>query len=1084
MKDNTFPRFILDKPIGEDVFEGQSQTHLAKSICSYIESNDSGTTNMPRIIGLEGSWGTGKSNIVKKIEDNLRPKGYYTFIYDAWGHQEDLQRRSILETLTNQLLEENVLKGNVDIKMRNGKINHAEWKDQLSLLLSNKTKVITKSQPRLSGAAMWGILLVGLFAVINTFLSMYPDTTLSLCVRVWLQLVPIILGLGVIAYHRCKDKNWNKLATLLTQKNDETIDEQFTSSEEPSIMEFKNWIHAISNHLEKSSENEVRKIIIVFDNMDRLPSEKVMKLWSAIYTFFAGADFKNIWTIIPYDYKHLCNAVNEEGNEHDMHNGEIDKEANDRVDKDKFKRFIDKTFPVVYTVPQPVITDYSKLFNKYFEDAFGKGREHDQRHICQVFMCVHLNPNPRTVIAFINELVAMRLQWPEDKYRLQNIALFILKKDYLLYNGVSLDRNLLSDDLFAGVAAFYPSKEEIRKQMCQFAYGLRDESLAGELPLRRLLSEAITMGNPLVDYVGKPHFIFVLEDILSKEVSFQTLDNAVMSLSSLDTQKMAGEEKDAIRKKWDMLANWKSSVLYDKMQFDDSLAIIIKHASEFRVKNMCASYIVAIQNCTVGKGSDYYDILDRLEKCLLESGKNIKLQDVIKAYSLEPKHFIEFVNVAGSDYKKYQVSAENDKLNEYLFSVIEVEKEGIDMFLELVYKDPAYDFSKLKTNVSNLVASNNVSKAPRLSAFINRLLSQESGMVNARFSQHFIVQNFQNMSTLPIESKLQNGFEDLYAMYLANGNDVPNIEKELIPRIAGCFEKYMDYTFLIQHPGSPDTAFRQLNIYAVKNHLGARLDVKYVVKNIETIKSNLGLSYSELFFQFNRFSVDWNSNDESRFQDYCRQGLFEEYKNSPGQLTNSIIALGVSAMKNKSKGFLYVTSQNPNEYWRKFILSYLGTEYLPEFTDNLYDEFKTLLDRVLAANRVEFVELMDKLLKAEKNMDNLVMYLHEKLNSYFKHNRCQIAVFKVFGALLPYLGPDMDENTARGLISNFIDPVVIDRDCAAIIVDNASFYFGVMEHNKVLSMPILKKMLSNANVSEIYLSVKKEIELLMMTVEE
>ena len=189
-------------------------------------------------------------------------------------------------------------------------------------------------------------------------------------------------------------------------------------------------------------------------------------------------------------------------------------------------------------------------------------------------------------------------------------------------------------------------------------------------------------------------------------------------------------------------------------------------------------------------------------------------------------------------------------------------------------------------------------------------------------------------------------------------------------------------------------------------------------------------------------------------------------------------------MKNKSKGFLYVTSQNPNEYWRKFILSYLGTEYLPEFTDNLYDEFKTLLDRVLAANRVEFVELMDKLLKAEKNMDNLVMYLHEKLNSYFKHNRCQIAVFKVFGALLPYLGPDMDENTARGLISNFIDPVVIDRDCAAIIVDNASFYFGVMEHNKVLSMPILKKMLSNANVSEIYLSVKKEIELLMMTVEE
>ena len=148
-----YPRFIPDKPIGDDVFEGQSQTNLANNICEYIRSNDSassrGRGQMPRIIGLEGKWGSGKSNVVEKIKKDLEGEGYYIFTYDAWGHQEDLQRRSILER-------------KVKIKMMNGESKEAEWKDQLSLLLSNKTTTITKPQTRLTGSAIWGIVLIGI----------------------------------------------------------------------------------------------------------------------------------------------------------------------------------------------------------------------------------------------------------------------------------------------------------------------------------------------------------------------------------------------------------------------------------------------------------------------------------------------------------------------------------------------------------------------------------------------------------------------------------------------------------------------------------------------------------------------------------------------------------------------------------------------------------------------------------------------------------------------------------------------------------------------------------------------------------
>ena len=118
-----YPRFIPDKPTGDDVFEGQSQTNLANNICKYIRSNDSASYRergqMPRIIGLEGKWGSGKSNVVENIKKHLDGEGYHTFTYDACGHQEDLQRRSILETLTNDLIENKVLGGKVEIKMRN-----------------------------------------------------------------------------------------------------------------------------------------------------------------------------------------------------------------------------------------------------------------------------------------------------------------------------------------------------------------------------------------------------------------------------------------------------------------------------------------------------------------------------------------------------------------------------------------------------------------------------------------------------------------------------------------------------------------------------------------------------------------------------------------------------------------------------------------------------------------------------------------------------------------------------------------------------------------------------------------------------
>lgn len=99
------PRFIVTSPIGEDLFEGKSQDKIADAIIEYFsEYSYSG-----KIIGLDGGWGSGKSNVIniidKRVNENVSKKeGKYVFTFDAWGHQEDNMRRAILEELTEELI--------------------------------------------------------------------------------------------------------------------------------------------------------------------------------------------------------------------------------------------------------------------------------------------------------------------------------------------------------------------------------------------------------------------------------------------------------------------------------------------------------------------------------------------------------------------------------------------------------------------------------------------------------------------------------------------------------------------------------------------------------------------------------------------------------------------------------------------------------------------------------------------------------------------------------------------------------------------------------------------------------------------
>ena len=60
-------QFISNKPCGIDKFESKSQEKLTNAIANHIVSYDK-NKNLSQIIGLEGSWGVGKSNVIKQLK--------------------------------------------------------------------------------------------------------------------------------------------------------------------------------------------------------------------------------------------------------------------------------------------------------------------------------------------------------------------------------------------------------------------------------------------------------------------------------------------------------------------------------------------------------------------------------------------------------------------------------------------------------------------------------------------------------------------------------------------------------------------------------------------------------------------------------------------------------------------------------------------------------------------------------------------------------------------------------------------------------------------------------------------------------
>ncbi len=240
MDKQKFPKFIQNTPHGIDKYEGRSAEILAKAIENHIESiNDchDDTNKLPQIIGLDGEWGSGKSNVIRILQNNIREK-FYLFEYDAWGHQEDLQRRSFLEALTDdlilaedgKLLPEKCSKKNKDNKPET-------WEEKLTNLLARKRETTSETRPKISSGITGAVLLI-VFTTISSTIA--RDIDLCLWTKILIALIPIIIALIVWGIWSCKKRKliWSELFEIYSDDIIKNIVNETISESEPSVREF------------------------------------------------------------------------------------------------------------------------------------------------------------------------------------------------------------------------------------------------------------------------------------------------------------------------------------------------------------------------------------------------------------------------------------------------------------------------------------------------------------------------------------------------------------------------------------------------------------------------------------------------------------------------------------------------------------------------------------------------------------------------------------------------------------------------------------------------------------------------------
>jgi len=424
---------LPDEPVDKDSFGTHEQ--IAKAIADVIINEDGGKS-----IALIGTWGSGKSTILKILDANL-PEEVKLFVFDAWAHCEDALRLSFLEDLSQFIeikkgkskkdeIDPNEKEKKKPKKRKNKSLNN--WEKIRESINSTQTKQIINPL----GFAL--IILSYMVMLIGKSISFFPIIEWTL---VSLSMLFLLYFLWLFLSHPL---NINNISQSLIQST--TI-----HSERPSSIQFRKVFEDQVSKILGSDKKS--KLVIVIDNLDRIECAHARSIWATMRTFFEygnqekQSSFNQLWLIVPFSPEMPEKLWPYSSKENQPNEGAIKKIEDSHL----AGAFVNKTFQIAFHVPYPVPSDWERYFKDKLRIAFPMHKEKEFHAIYSLYSSIELGekrlPTPRELILFINKVGAYHRIWG-DEIPLSVQAYFVLRAKYIsdnisaIYHGIQADRNL------------------------------------------------------------------------------------------------------------------------------------------------------------------------------------------------------------------------------------------------------------------------------------------------------------------------------------------------------------------------------------------------------------------------------------------------------------------------------------------------------------------------------------------------------------------------------------------------------------------------------------------------------------------
>lgn len=905
-------KLLSKAPCNDDLFEGGAHKKLAGVIAEELQ-NDPNCT----IIGIDGGWGSGKSNLVGMVEniltDETKPEllgKYHFFTYDAWGHQNDLPRRTILEELTSE-----ITRGEDPI------LASQDWKERLDNLLAKKKHTSTKVVPRLNFAIIAIALMTALTPVVAAIADKIttPEGKLIFTSLVYVGFIALVVIKQICNMHKYgqsinMENFFTELFLLYKDKIKEDVKFETISEKEPSTKQFKDWMFDVNADLKK--RNKI--LVVIIDNMDRLPKLKVQELWAALHSFFAEERYSNIRVIVPFDRAHIRNAFQSE----DIQTGqeEIAVYGDD---------FINKTFYVVYSVPPPILTGWMHYFCDRWKDAFGE-QTMVEDSVLQIYDMLTKEHSPRKIIAFINQFVTIRNLCEvaiEDKY----IALFIFGRKKIMEDPL---KEILNPSYLDSLDFLY--REDDRMKECI-------SSLYFQLPIQNAMDVVFTREVTLDLDEGKTDMLDRLKgtakywEILNHSITKVTnIENATFALN----KHFGTETSDKHSQVWEALYRKSNpgSAVQDKM-YHEYHNILMQNIKD---KEGYYKHLVTVYHANIGDGFDlinYLDGIDGLRDSIGEMDDDYVLKQNTE---IRPEQFLKLLVERESDYSKYGLNVNHAGFDDYLdgMELAEIANTSFYTHIKGKMKLPKYKEKVkqlFKDNVNNLTVETNLLKRVKE-------IEERPFNINNYFNDGQIY-NLCNSLT-----EKDNLYPDVIAMLIARYEHNSNLQsyynghadsfsETLVKKVAGCIQYYLDYGDLLlkvskfSYPKFVSAIAKELTM---GRYGSSRMSVKEVVLNFETIRNSTGISSEDLLIKWSKWE---GSFDTIKIEDVKNLPLsiFEECIEVDTPLSKYCLKLAVSYLKDINQ-----------EEWKTNLLSNgfslkLLKIYHPEQLPFFIDAFKELL---------------------------------------------------------------------------------------------------------------------------------------------